>query len=126
MDLVVRPEALRGGELAALGLTNQRETTVVWDRRTGAPLCNAVVWQDVRSQQAVDEFRRSGDVRRVRDVTGLPVSTYFSAFEIDWILRNVPNARAAAEDGDALFGTIDTWLLWNLTGGASGGYTGRT
>jgi glycerol kinase len=112
---------LRAADLAAVGLTNQRETTVLWDRRTGRPLANAVVWMDTRTEALVQRFTAEGGQNRFRDRTGLPLSTYFSGLKLAWLLDEVPGARAAAEVGDALFGTIDSWLIWNLTGGPSGG-----
>jgi glycerol kinase len=108
-------------DIAAVGLTNQRETTVVWDRRTGAPVCNAIVWQDVRTQQLCDELAADGGPDRFKAVTGLPLSPYFSGTKLKWILDNVPGARTRAEAGELLFGTVDTWVLWNLTGGPDGG-----
>lgn len=102
--------------LAAIGITNQRETTVVWDPRTGAPLHNAIVWQDMRTDGIVAELEARGVARMVRSKTGLPLSTYFSAPKILWLLRNHPEVANAALHGKALFGTIDTWLIWNLTG----------
>jgi glycerol kinase len=112
---------VRAGELAAVGITNQRETTVLWDRNTGAPLHNALVWQDTRTADLVAAFARDGGQDRFRERTGLPLATYFSGLKLRWLLDNVPGARAKAAAGDALFGTIDTWLLWNLTGGSAGG-----
>ena len=109
--------ALVPSDLAAIGITNQRETTVVWDRRSGAPVYNALVWQDTRTADAVAELARHGGPDRFRAKTGLPLATYFSALKIRWILDNVPGARARAESGDLLFGNIDTFVLWNLTGG---------
>jgi glycerol kinase len=108
-------------DLAAIGIANQRETTVVWDRRTGHPLLNAIVWQDTRSDQIVAGLERSGAGDLVRQKTGLPPATYFSAGKLQWILENVAGAEQAAKRGNACFGTIDTWLLWNLTGGPAGG-----
>jgi len=110
-------------DVAGVGITNQRETTVVWERATGKPIYNAIVWQDTRTQDAVDALAASaeGGVRRFADVTGLPLATYFSATKIGWILDHVDGARARAEAGELAFGTIDTWLLWNLTGGPDGG-----
>jgi glycerol kinase len=109
-------------DVAALGITNQRETTVVWDRRTGRPLHNAIVWQDTRTKDLCDQL--SADAGggpagqdRFRPQTGLPLATYFSGPKLRWLLDHVPGLRAAAERGDALFGTIDSWLIWNLTGG---------
>src|ERR1700683_507072 len=108
-------------DLAAIEITNQRETTVVWDRRTGKPVCNAIVWQDTRVSDAVAEFSREGGQDRFRAKTGLPLATYFSGLKIRWILNNMPELREQAEAGDVLFGNIDTFLLWNLTGGTQGG-----
>ena len=112
---------LTHNDIAAVGITNQRETTVVWDRRTGEPVYPAIVWQDTRSQALVDRLAADGGVDRFRAATGLPLATYFSATKIAWILDNVDGARARAEAGELLFGTIDTWLAWNLTGGVDGG-----
>lgn len=112
---------LKPGDLAAIGITNQRETTIVWNRKTGRPVCNAVVWQDTRVDDAVAEFSRDGGQDRFRSVTGLPLATYFSGLKVRWILKNIPGAMAQAESGDLLFGTVDTFLLWKLTGGADGG-----
>jgi glycerol kinase len=112
---------VKPGDLAAVGITNQRETTVLWDRNTGAPLANALVWQDTRTAELVAAYARDGGQDRFRARTGLPLATYFSGLKLRWLLDNVPGARAKADAGDALFGTIDTWLLWNLTGGAAGG-----
>jgi glycerol kinase len=108
-------------ELSAVGITNQRETTVLWDRRTGDPLHNAIVWQDTRVDDLVDDFAREGGVDRLREQTGLPLTSYFSGLKLRWLLDQVPGARAKAAAGDALFGTVDAWLVWNLTGGPDGG-----
>jgi glycerol kinase len=108
-------------DLAALGITNQRETTVVWHRRTGRPLYNAIVWQDTRTDRIASRLEREGKGDVIRHRAGLPPATYFSAGKVQWILENVDGARALAESGDALFGTTDSWLLWNLTGGPDGG-----
>ncbi|MBE2320966.1 glycerol kinase GlpK [Solirubrobacter sp. CPCC 204708] len=105
---------LEAGDIAAVGITNQRETTVVWDRETGEPVYNAIVWQDTRTDQIVREL---GDADQLRDVTGLPLSTYFSGPKIKWILDNVDGARERAEKGELAFGTMDSWVVWNLTGG---------
>ena len=107
-------------DIAAIGITNQRETTVVWDRATGKPVYNAIVWQDTRTQPMVDRIA-NGDPARFQDQVGLPLATYFSATKIAWILDNVDGARARAEAGELAFGTTDTWVLWNLTGGTKGG-----
>jgi glycerol kinase len=108
-------------DLAAIGITNQRETTVVWDRRTGKPVYNAIVWQDTRVAPAVAEFSADGGQDRYRAKTGLPLSTYFSGLKIRWILNEVSGARAQAESGDLLAGTIDAFLIWKLTVGPNGG-----
>lgn len=108
-------------DIVAIGITNQRETTVVWDRLTGEPVYNAIVWQDTRTQPEVDTLAADGGTHRFAEVTGLPLAAYFSATKIAWILDNVPDARRRAERGDLLFGTTDSWLLWNLTGGTEGG-----
>ena len=111
----------KGSDLAAIGITNQRETTILWDHRSGLPLHNAIVWQDTRTETLVTQFANAGGKDRFRAQTGLPIASYFSALKMKWLLDTIPDARAAAERGDALFGTIDSWLLWNLTGGANGG-----
>jgi glycerol kinase len=109
------------GDVAAIGITNQRETTVVWDRETGEPIYNAIVWQDTRTGPLVREFAGDEGVDRLRPAVGLPLSTYFSGPKIAWILDNVDGARERAENGELAFGTMDTWVLWNLTGGTRGG-----
>ncbi len=117
----MQQQNLRASDLSAVGVTNQRETTVVWNRKTGIPLANALVWQDTRVASYVTEFAKTGGQDRFRTKTGLPLTTYFSGLKIRWILENVPGARALAEVGDALFGNIDSFLVWNLTGGTDGG-----
>ncbi len=112
---------LRAADLAAIGITNQRETTILWDRATGRPLCNALVWMDARTAQLVAGYARDGGQDRFRMRTGLPLTTYFAGLKLRWILDNIEDARRKAESGEALFGTIDTWLTWNLTGGPRGG-----
>jgi glycerol kinase len=112
---------LQASDLCALGITNQRETTVVWNRRTGRPLHNAIVWQDTRTDRIVRALDRDGRGDVIRERAGIPPAAYFAAGKVQWILDHVDGARAAAERGDAVFGTIDTWLLWNLTGGTDGG-----
>ncbi len=107
-------------DIVAVGITNQRETTVVWNRKTGKPVYNAIVWQDTRTQPIVDRIA-DGDVNRFQLQVGLPLATYFSATKITWILDNVDGARASANAGNLMFGTTDSWLLWNLTGGVNGG-----
>ena len=105
----------------AVGITNQRETTVVWNKNTGEPICHAIVWQDTRTQAIVDRLAKDGGVDRFSAKVGLPLATYFAGTKLVWILENVEGARAAAEAGELLFGTTDTWVLWNLTGGPDGG-----
>jgi glycerol kinase len=112
---------LQPTDLAALGITNQRETTVVWDKRTGRPLHNAIVWQDTRTDRIARALDQDGRGDVIRERAGIPPAAYFSAGKVQWILENVDGAREAAERGDAVFGTTDTWLLWNLTGGTDGG-----
>ena len=112
---------LQPKDLAAIGITNQRETTVVWNRKTGKPIGNALVWQDTRVADYVSELAKAGGQDRFRQKTGLPLTTYFSGLKIRWILEHVKGVRELAEAGDAIFGNIDTFLLWNLTGGVEGG-----
>jgi glycerol kinase len=107
---------LQPQDLAAVGITNQRETTIVWNRKTGKPLANALVWQDTRVADYVNEFAKSGGQDRFRSKTGLPLTTYFSGLKIRWILEHVKGARELAEAGDVIFGNIDTFLVWHLTG----------
>jgi len=107
---------LKAEDLEAVGVTNQRETTVVWERKTGLPVCNALVWQDTRTDGICRDLAEEGGQDRFRDKTGLPLATYFSGPKIKWILDQVPEARKKAEQGDLLFGNIDTWFIWNLTG----------
>jgi glycerol kinase len=108
-------------DIAAVGITNQRETAVVWDRKTGRPVYNAIVWQDTRTQPIVDRLAGDQGVDRFKDIVGLPLATYFSGTKIAWILENVDGAKEKAEAGDLAFGTTDSWVLWNLTGGTDGG-----
>src|SRR6202034_2163658 len=112
---------LTGKDLAALGITNQRETTVVWNRKTGRPLYNAIVWQDTRTDRIASALDRDDRGKVIRRKAGLPPATYFSGGKIQWILENVDGVRAAAEAGDAAFGNTDSWVIWNLTGGVNGG-----
>src|SRR5271170_6028488 len=112
---------LQPENLAAIGITNQRETTVVWHKKSGKPVCNAIVWQDTRVASAVTEFAAHGGQDRYRTRTGLPLATYFSGLKIRWILEQVAGARAQAEAGNLLFGNIDSFLIWQLTGGVEGG-----
>jgi glycerol kinase len=122
---VIQVALVRAGithrELSAIGITNQRETTVVWDKVTGKPVYNAIVWQDTRSKAICDELAADGGQDRFRPKTGLPLATYFSGPKIKWILDNVSGVRLRAEKGEILFGNIDAWLVWNLTGGLAGG-----
>ena len=108
-------------DIEAVGITNQRETAVVWDKNTGVPVYNAIVWQDTRTQPIVDRLAADGGVDRFKAKVGLPLATYFSGTKIVWILENIEGARAKADAGDLLFGTTDSWVLWNLTGGTEGG-----
>ena len=108
-------------DIAAVGITNQRETTVVWDRNTGRPVTNAIVWQDTRTQRIADELGGSAGPDRYKSIVGLPLATYFAGPKVTWILDNIDGAREAADRGDLLLGTMDTWLMWNLTGGSDGG-----
>jgi glycerol kinase len=122
----VAEEALaRGGisasELAAVGITNQRETTVIWEKKTGRAIANAIVWQDMRVADEVSRYASEGGQNRFREATGLPLSTYFSSLKVRWLLDNIADARAKAEAGELLFGTIDAYLVWHLTGGTIGG-----
>src|SRR5712671_1563889 len=112
---------LRPEDLAGIGITNQRETTVVWHRQSGKPIYNAIVWQDTRVASIVSQFAANGGQDRYRAQTGLPLATYFSGLKIRWILEEVAGARVQAEAGDLLFGNIDTFLIWHLTGGVNGG-----
>ncbi|MFE3998298.1 glycerol kinase GlpK [Nocardioides sp. YIM B13467] len=121
IQIALGSKGLTDKDIAALGITNQRETTVVWNKRTGRPYYNAIVWQDTRTDRiasALDKDER-GDI--IRRKAGLPPATYFAGGKIQWILENVDGVREAAESGDAIFGTTDTWIVWNLTGGPSGG-----
>jgi glycerol kinase len=117
----LQQHSLQPSDLAAIGITNQRETTVVWERKTGRPVTNALVWQDTRVGDDVARFAKNGGQDRFRAKTGLPLSTYFSGLKLRWILENVSGARERAADGELLFGTIDTFLAWNLTGGTRNG-----
>jgi glycerol kinase len=117
----LRSASLQPSDLLAVGIANQRETTVVWDRSTGVPIANAIVWQDTRTAALCHDFAEVDGLDRFRDRTGLPIATYFSAPKIRWLLDHVEGARDRAMRGELLFGTVDTWLLWNLTGGPDGG-----
>ena len=116
MEQALRSADLTPADLAAIGIANQRETTVLWDRATGLPVHNALVWQDTRVDSLVAAYAAEGGQDRFRTATGLPLASYFSALKLQWLLDNVPGARAKADNGDLLFGTMDSWVLWNLTG----------
>jgi len=121
MDEALQSAGASADDVAGLGITNQRETTVVWDRNTGEPVHNAIVWQDTRTDKLVDEYVKDGGQDRFREQTGLPVATYFSGPKVRWILDNDPSLQEKAESGDLLFGNTDSWVIWNLTGGTDGG-----
>jgi glycerol kinase len=121
MDGALKKTGLTAGDLAAIGVTNQRETTVVWNKNTGKPYFNAIVWQDTRTDKICNELAKDGGQDRFRAKVGLPLATYFSGPKIKWILDNVEGVRSAAERGDAVFGNMDTWVIWNITGGVNGG-----
>ncbi len=114
----IRNAGISASQIASIGITNQRETTVVWDKKTGTPVCNAIVWQDRRTSEICDALKKKGLEKHVRETTGLVIDAYFSGSKIKWILDNVKGARKKAEDGELLFGTIDTWLVWKLTDGS--------
>ncbi len=121
MEGALKKAGLTAGDLAAIGVTNQRETTVVWNKNTGKPYFNAIVWQDTRTDKICNELAKDGGQDRFRPKVGLPLATYFSGPKIKWILDNVEGVRSAAERGDAIFGNMDTWVIWNITGGVNGG-----
>ncbi len=121
IQTALRRFGIRREQIAALGITNQRETTLLWNRKTGQPYGHAIVWQDTRTDEIITALAREGGQDRFRQKTGLPLATYFSGPKIRWMLDADPEARAATERGDVLFGTMDTWLIWNLTGGTRGG-----
>ena len=106
-------------EIAAIGITNQRETTVVWDKKSGKPVCNAIVWQCRRTSKICDKLKADGYTDLIREKTGLVPDAYFSGAKIKWILDNIEGAREKADRGELCFGTVDSWLIWNLTGGAA-------
>ena len=116
MKGALQKSGLQPADIVAIGVTNQRETTVVWEKKTGKPVHNAIVWQDTRTDTVINELAKDGGQDRLRAKTGLPLATYFSSPKIKWILDHVDGARAKAEKGDLLFGTMDTWIIWNLTG----------
>jgi glycerol kinase len=113
---VLDKSGVQVADIAAIGITNQRETTVIWERDSGRPVCNAIVWQDTRTDLICNELAGEGGQDHFRSRTGLPLATYFSGPKIKWILDNIPGLRKRAENGDLLFGNIDTWLIWNMTG----------
>src|SRR5690606_2870067 len=117
----LRKSGAAATDIVAVGITNQRETAVVWDRATGEPVHNAIVWQDTRTDEICEELAREGGRDRFRDKVGLPLATYFSGPKIRWILEHEKGAAARAEAGDLAFGNIDSWIIWNLTGGVDGG-----
>ena len=117
----IQKAGISPSDIAAIGITNQRETTIVWDKKTGKPYYNAIVWQDTRTSDICDQLAKDGGQDRFRAKVGLPLSTYFSGPKIKWMLDNVDGVREAAQRGDAIFGNIDTWLIWWLTGGPDGG-----
>jgi glycerol kinase len=121
MPHALRDAGITADQVVALGITNQRETCVVWDRHTGTPVGRAIVWEDIRTEELVTELAARPGADEVRARCGLPIATYFSAPSLRWLLDEVPGLRERAERGDVLFGTMDTWLIWNLTGGVSGG-----
>jgi len=121
IDGALKKSGVDPKDIAAVGVTNQRETTVVWDRATGKPVYNAIVWQDTRTDVICNELAKDGGQDRFRPKVGLPLATYFSGPKIKWILDNIPGVREKAEKGEVLFGNIDTWIIWNLTGGPNGG-----
>jgi glycerol kinase len=121
MTAAMQERGIRPKDVAAIGITNQRETTIVWNKRTGVAVYNAIVWQDTRVQDTVVEFAKEGGLDRFREKTGLPLATYFSGLKIRWILNNVPGAKEQAKAGELLFGNIDSYLVWKLTGGQNGG-----
>ncbi len=121
IKMALEEAAVEASDITALGVTNQRETTLVWDKNTGKPFYNAIVWQDTRTDKICDQLAMDGGQDRFRARVGLPLATYFAGPKIKWILDNVVGVRGAAEAGDALFGTMDSWVIWNLTGGVNGG-----
>jgi glycerol kinase len=114
---VLKEKGIQAADIAAIGITNQRETTIIWDENTGKPISNAIVWQDRRTAYICEELKEKGEEPYIRENTGLVVDAYFSGTKIKWILDNIPGAREKARKGELLFGTVDTWLIWKLTGG---------
>ena len=121
IDEAVESAGASADDVAGVGITNQRETALVWDKTTGKPIMNALVWQDTRTDKLVDEYAKDGGQSRFQEQVGLPLATYFSGPKVRWILDNVDGAADKADSGDLLFGNMDTWLIWNLTGGTDGG-----
>lgn len=121
IKITLKEAGVSSEEIASVGITNQRETTLVWDKNTGKPYYNAIVWQDTRTSEIIEDLAENGDKDCFREKVGLPLATYFAGPKMKWIMDNVPEAKMAAEKGDALFGTIDTWIVWWLTGGPQGG-----
>src|SRR5262249_12501001 len=117
MQQVASEEKISSKNIAVIGITNQRETTILWDKKTGVPVCNAIVWQDTRVSDYIRELRGSSGIERFRPATGLPLSTYFSSLKIRWALDNISGLRDRAKSGDVLFGTVDSFLLWRLSKG---------
>jgi glycerol kinase len=117
MHDALREAGIGAGDLAGIGITNQRETAVIWDRKSGTPLCNAIVWQDRRTSGYCDELKSKGHKKMIQEKTGLVIDAYFSATKWRWMLENIPGAREKAESGELALGTVDSWLIWNLTGG---------
>ena len=117
----VEKKKISSSEIAAIGITNQRETSIIWDKNTGTPVHNAIVWQDLRSDYICSSLKKEKGQDRFKDKTGLPIATYFSATKIMWLLDNVEGLRRKADNGDIFFGNMDTWLIWNLTGGTNHG-----
>jgi glycerol kinase len=120
-DEAVKCAGISNAELAAVGITNQRETTIVWEKKTGKAIANAIVWQDTRVEDEVARYSAAGGQNRFREATGLPLSTYFSSLKASWLLQHVSGAKEKAAAGELLFGTVDSFLVWHLTGGSSGG-----
>jgi len=117
----LRKSGLSSSDISALGITNQRETSLLWNRKTGAPYGNAIVWQDTRTDEICRDLQNKSGSEMIKKKTGLPINTYFSGPKIKWLLDHSPEAREDAQKGLVAFGTMDTWLIWNLTGGTQGG-----
>jgi glycerol kinase len=121
ITVAMEQASLAARDIAAIGIANQRETTVVWDKTTGRPYYNAIVWRDTRTNDICNQLAQTDGKDRFRKITGLPINPYFSGTKIKWLLDNIPGLRKAAENGEAIFGNMDSWLVWNLTGGVHGG-----